>query len=223
MYDAASTILQQKLSQVEGVGQVFVGGSSLPAVRVDLNPTALNKYGISLEDVRGVLTSTNVNRPKGQLADETRTWEIQTNDQLRTAEQYRPLIVTYRAGAAVRLPDVANVEDSVEDLRAAGLVNGKPAVMVIVFRQPEANIIETVDRVRNLLPQLEAAMPGGVKLSVVQDRTPPIRGSLRDVERDPRHLGRARDFGGLQLSAEMSAPPSSPAWPLRSLSSAPSA
>ena len=182
MYDAASTILQQKLSQVEGVGQVFVGGSSLPAVRVDLNPTALNKYGISLEDVRGVLTSTNVNRPKGQLADETRTWEIQTNDQLRTAEQYRPLIVAYRAGAAVRLPDVANVQDSVEDLRAAGLVNGKPAVMVIVFRQPEANIIETVDRVRSLLPQLEAAMPGGVKLSIVMDRTPPIRGSLRDVE-----------------------------------------
>ena len=182
MYDAASTILQQKLSQVEGVGQVFVGGSSLPAVRVDLNPTALNKYGISLEDVRGVLTSTNINRPKGQLADETRTWEIQTNDQLHTAEQYRPLIVAYRAGAAVRLPDVANVQDSVEDLRTAGLVNGKPAVMVVVFRQPDANIIETVDRVRSLLPQLEAAMPGGVKLSVVLDRTPPIRGSLRDVE-----------------------------------------
>jgi hydrophobe/amphiphile efflux-1 (HAE1) family protein len=182
MYDAASTILQQKLSQVEGVGQVFVGGSSLPAVRVDLNPTALNKYGISLEDVRGVLTSTNINRPKGQLGDEMRTWEIQTNDQLHVAEQYRPVIVAYRAGAPVRLPDVANVEDSVEDLRVAGLINGSPTVIVIVFRQPAANIIDTVDRVRSLLPQLEAAMPGGVKLSVVQDRTPPIRGSLRDVE-----------------------------------------
>jgi len=182
MYDAASTILQQKLSQVEGVGQVFVGGSSLPAVRVDLNPTALNKYGISLENMRGVLTSTNINRPKGQLADEMRTWEIQTNDQLHTAEQYRPLIVAYRAGAPVRLPDVANVEDSVEDLRVAGLVNGSPAVMVVVFRQPDANIIDTVDRVRSLLPQLEAAMPGGVKLTIVQDRTPPIRGSLHDVE-----------------------------------------
>ncbi len=183
MYDAATTILQQKLSQVEGVGQVFVGGSSLPAVRVDLNPTALNKYGISLEAVRGVLTSTNVNRPKGQLADERRTWEIQTNDQLHTAEQYRPLVLTYRAGAAVRLSDVATVKDSVEDLRVAGLVDGKPAVMVVVYRQPEANIIETVDLVRNMLPQLEATMPGGVKLSIAQDRTPPIRGSLRDVGR----------------------------------------
>ena len=123
-----------------------------------------------------------MNRPKGQLADGTRTWEIETNDQLHSAEQYRPLIVAYRSGAAVRLPDVANVEDSVEDLRAAGLVNGRPAVMVVIFRQPEANIIGTVDRVRSLLPQLEAAMPGGVKLSVVVDRTPPIRGSLRDVE-----------------------------------------
>ena len=183
MYDAATTILQQKLSQVEGVGQVFVGGSSLPAVRVDLNPTALNKYGISLEAVRGVLTSTNINRPKGQLGDERRTWEVQTNDQLYTAEQYRPVVVAYRAGAAVRLSDVATVKDSVEDLRAAGLVDGKPAVMVVVYRQPEANIIETVDLVRSMLPQLEATLPGGVKLSVVQDRTPPIRGSLRDVER----------------------------------------
>jgi multidrug efflux pump len=182
MYDAASTLLQQKLSQVKGVGQVFVGGASLPAVRVDLNPTALNKYGISLEAVRGVLARTNVNRPKGQLADGTRTWEIQANDQLRGAREYRDLIVSYRSGAAVRLLDVATVEDSVEDLRATGLLNGKPAVSVIIFRQPEANIIETVDRVRSLLPHLEAVMPGGVKLSVVQDRTPPIRGSLRDVE-----------------------------------------
>ena len=183
MYDAATTILQQKLSQVEGVGQVFVGGSSLPAVRVDLNPTALNKYGISLEAVRRVLTGTNINRPKGQLADEKRTWEVQTNDQLYTAEQYQPLVVAYKAGAAVRLSDIATVKDSVEDLRAAGLVDGKPAVMVVVYRQPEANIIETVDLVRSMLPQLEATMRGGVKLSVVQDRTPPIRGSLRDVER----------------------------------------
>ena len=182
MYDAASTILQQKLSQVEGVGQVFVGGSSLPAVRVDVNPMALSKYGVSLEDVRGVLANTNINRPKGQLTNDKRTWEIQTNDQLRTAEQYRPLIVTFRAGAAVRLPDIANVQDSVEDLRTAGLVNGRPAVMVIIFRQPAANIIGTVDRVRSLLPQLEAAMPGGVEVSIVLDRTPPIRGSLRDVE-----------------------------------------
>ena len=174
MYDAASTILQQKLSQVEGVGQVFVGGSSLPAVRVDVNPMALSKYGISLEDVRSVLAHTNINRPKGQLADKKRTWKIQTNDQLHAAEQYQPLIVTYKAGAAVRLPDVANVENSVEDIRAAGLVNGRPAVMVVIFRQPAANIIDTVDRVSSLLPQLEAAMPGGVKLWIVQVRTPEI-------------------------------------------------
>ena len=182
MYDAASSILQQKLSQVKGVGQVFVGGSSLPAVRVDLNPLALSKYGISLEAVRSVLASTNVNRPKGQLAFADRTWEIRTNDQLNKADQYLPLVIAYRSGAAVRLSDVANVEDSVEDLRAAGFVNGKPAVMVIVFRQPGANIIETVDNVRGLLPQLEAALPGAVTLSLVLDRSPSIRGSLHDVE-----------------------------------------
>jgi multidrug efflux pump len=183
LYDAASSIMQQKLSQVDGVGQVFVGGSSLPAVRVDLNPNTLNKYGISLQDVRNLLSQTNVNRPKGQIANERKAWEIQTNDQLHTASQYLPLIIHYRAGAAVRIPDVGKVEDSVEDLRAAGMVNGKPAVMAIIFRQPGANIIETVDRVRNLLPQLEAAMPGGVEFNIVSDRSPPIRGSLRDVER----------------------------------------
>jgi multidrug efflux pump len=182
MFDAASSIMQQKLSQVEGVGQVIVGGSSLPAVRVELNPTALNKYGISLEDIRGVLSNTNVNRPKGQLSNGEHAWEIQTNDQLRKADQYEPVIVSYRSGGAVRLFDVAKVADSVEDVRATGLVNGKPAVMVIIFRQPGANIIETVDRVRALIPQLEAAMPGAVKATVIQDRTPPIRGSLKDVE-----------------------------------------
>ncbi len=182
MYDAASSILQQKLSQVGGVGQVFVGGSSLPAVRVDLNPAALSKYGISLENVRGVLTSTNVSRPKGQLSRKDTSWEIQTNDQLPKAEDYRQIIVSYRSGAAVRLESVADVQDSVEDLRAAGFVNGRPAVMVIVFRQPGANIIETVDRVRALLPQLEASLPGGINVRIVLDRSPSIRGSLRDVE-----------------------------------------
>ena len=182
LYDAASSIMQQKLSQVKGVGQIYVGGASLPAVRVELNPMALNKYGVSLEDVRAVLVNTTMNRPKGQLANEKKTWEIETNDQLRFADQYRSLIVAYRGGAAVRLLDVANVQDSVEDLRATGLVNGSPAVMVVVNRQPDANIIDTVDRVISLLPQLEAAMPGGIKLSIIQDRTPPIRGSLHDVE-----------------------------------------
>ncbi len=182
MYDTASSILQQKLSQVKGVGQVFVGGSSLPAVRVELLPMAISKYGISLEDVRGVLAATNVNRPKGQLTRGDKTWEVRTNDQLRTADQYLPLVVTYRSGAAVRLGDVAGVQNSVEDLRASGFVNGKPAVMVIIFRQPGANIIETVDNIRSLLPHLETALPGSVKLSVVVDRTPPIRGSLQHVE-----------------------------------------
>ena len=182
MFDAASSIMQQKLSQVEGVGQVIVGGSSLPAVRVELNPTALNKYGISLENVRSVLSTTNVNRPKGQIWDNGHLWEIQTNDQLRTAAQYEPVVVSYRSGATVKLLDIAKVTDSVEDVRATGLVNGKPAVMIIIFRQPGANILETVDRVRAALPQLEATMSGGVKTTVVLDRTPPIRGSLRDVE-----------------------------------------
>jgi multidrug efflux pump len=182
MYDAAASVLQQKLSQIEGVGQVMVGGSSLPAVRVDLNPTVLNHYGIGLEQVRAVLGNANANRPKGQLADATTTWEVSTTDQLRKAEQYAPLIVDYRRGAAVRLSDVAEVQDSVEDVRSWGLANGKPAVVVVIFRQPGANIIETVDRVRALLPELQASIPQGIQLSVVIDRTPTIRASVADVE-----------------------------------------
>ena len=182
MYDAAASILQQKLSQVEGVGQVFVGGSSLPGVRVDLNPTVLNNYGIGLDDVRAVLSGANANRPKGQLADATTAWEISTTDQLLKAEQYRPLIVAYRRGAAVRLSDVADVQDAVEDLRSWGLANGKPAVVIVIFRQPGANIIETVDRVRALLPQLQASIPRAIDVSVVIDRTPTIRASIHDVE-----------------------------------------
>jgi multidrug efflux pump len=182
MYDAASTILQQKLSQVDGVGQVFVGGGALPAVRVELNPTALSHYGISLEDVRGALQATNANRPKGQLADAATAWEIETNDQLRKAAEYDQVVVAYRNGAAVRLPDVGEVRDSVEDVRTLGLVDAKPAIMVIVFRQPGANIIETVDNVIRLMPRLEAQLPQGTKFTVVMDRTPPIRASLHDVE-----------------------------------------
>jgi len=183
MYDVASSILQQKLSQIDGVGQVYVGGGSLPAVRVDLNPTALNKYGIGLGDVRQMLSRTNVNRPKGQLSDGSRTWEIRTNDQLHSVEDYLPLIVSYRDGRAVRLSDVATVEHSVEDLRTMGVANGTPAVLLIINRQPGANIIETVERVRAILPQLEASIPGSMTLSVVVDRTPVIRASLHDVER----------------------------------------
>ena len=183
MYDVASSILQQKLSQIEGVGQVYVGGGSLPAIRVDVNPTALNKYGIGLGDVRQMLSRTNVNRPKGQLSDGARTWEIRTNDQLQSVEDYLPLIVSYRDGRAVRLSDIATVEHSVEDLRTMGVANGTPAVLIIIYRQAGANIIETVDRVRALLPQLEASIPGTMTLSVMGDRTPVIRASLHDVER----------------------------------------
>jgi len=183
MYDVASSILQQKLSQIDGVGQVYVGGGSLPAVRVDLNPTALNKYGIGLGDVRQLLSSTNVNRPKGQLSDGTRTWEVRTNDQLHAVEDYLPLIVSYRSGRAVRLSDVATVDHSVEDLRTIGLANGIPAVLIIINRQPGANIIETVDRINAMMPQLQASVPGSMTLSVVVDRTPVIRASLHDVER----------------------------------------
>src|ERR1700690_3906902 len=182
MYDVASTILQQKLSQVEGIGQVVVGGSSLPAVRVELNPDALNKYGIGLQDVRSAISTTNVQRPKGQVEDSSRTFEIKTNDQLYKAEEYKPLIVTYRNGAPVRLSDVASVEDWVEDVRNAGLVNGKPAVPLILFRQPGANIIDTVDRVSNMLPQLSASIPRAMKMSIVMDRTTTIRSSLAHVE-----------------------------------------
>ncbi len=182
MYDSASTILQQKLSQMDGIGQVQVGGSSLPAVRVELNPAALNKYGIGLEDVRKRLSSANANRAKGHLTDGDKTWEISANDQLKKADEYRDLVVAYRNGAAVRLSDVADVQNSVEDLRNAGLTNGKPAVLVIIYRQAAANIIETVDRVRAIVPQLQASIPAEVNLAVVLDRTTTIRASLRDVE-----------------------------------------
>jgi len=183
LYDTAATVLQQKMAQLGGVGQVFVGGGSLPAVRVELNPAAVSRYGLSLEDVRGVLANTNVNRPKGQVSAGDRAWEVQTNDQLAPkASAYEPLVLSYRSGAAVRLADVAKVTESVEDVRAAGYVNGKPAVLLVIFRQPGANIIETVQNVRDLLPRMESSLPGGMKLNPVVDRSPPIRGSLHDVE-----------------------------------------
>ncbi len=183
LYDLASTIVQQKLSQVQGVGQVTVGGSSLPAVRVELNPTALNKYGLDLEDVRNMLSSQNANRPKGNMADDTTTSNVTTNDQLLKADAYKPLIVSYQNGAAIKLSDVANVQDSVEDLRATGMTNGKPSVLLVISREPGANIIATVDRVREALPQLKAAIPAAIDLTVVLDQTSTIRASVRDVER----------------------------------------
>ena len=183
LYDAGSTILQQKLSQIQGVGQVIVGGSSLPAVRVDVNPTQLNATGLGLEDVRNVLSQQNANQAKGQLSNETTTSDLATNDQLLKAEYYRPLIVGYSNGAAIRLSDIANVQDSVENLRSAGLANGKPCALVIVFRQPGANIIDTVDGVRAALPQLKASIPSAIDLTVVMDQTTTIRASVREVER----------------------------------------
>ncbi len=183
MYDAASSIMAQKLAQVKGVGQVIVGGSSLPAVRVELNPTALNKYGIGLEQVRTALSSSNANIPKGRLSDSQRTWEVGANDQLFKAVDYMPLIVAYQNGAAVRVSDVGQVEDSVEDIRTAGYANGKPSILVLIFRQPGANIIDTVDRIRAQLPQLEAEIPQAINVKVAMDQTVTIRASVREVEK----------------------------------------
>ncbi len=182
MYDVAATILQQRLSQIQGVGQVSVGGGSPPAVRVDVNPTILNHYSLGLEDVRAVLGSANANRPKGQIADESHTWSISATDQLLTAREYEPLFVTYRNGAPIRLKDVASVTDSVEDIRAFGLSDGMPSITLIVFRQPGANIIATVDRIKELLPQLQAQIPAEMNLRAVMDRTGTIRASLREVQ-----------------------------------------
>ncbi len=183
LYDAASTIMQQRLSQIQGVGQVSVGGSSLPGVRVDVNPTQLNSYGLGLQDVASMLKSQNANSPKGQIIDGNTTADIVTNDQLLKAVDYMPLVVGYHNGAAVKLSDVANVQDSTENIRAAGFVNGKPSVLIIINRQPGANIIETVDRVRDALPSLKASIPAAIDTQIVLDRTQTIRASVHDVER----------------------------------------
>ena len=183
MYDYASSILAQKLSQVSGVGQAFAGGGALPGVRVELNPNLLNKYGIGLEQVRGVLSNANANVPKGHFSDGFRMWEVGANDQLLHASEYSPLSVAYRQGSPVRLSDVAEVVDAPETLRASGYTNGKPCVLVIIFRQPGANIIDTVDRVRAMLPQLKADIPPSINMRVVMDQTLTIRASVHDTER----------------------------------------
>ncbi len=182
MYDAASTIMAQKLSQIKGVGQVFTYGSSLPSVRIELNPMTLNKYKISLETVRSVLNTANANVPKGHFDDGIEMWEVGSSDQIFKAKDYRPLIVAYRNGSAVRLSDIGEVVDSVEDLRNAGYANGRPSVVVTVNRQPGANIIDTVDHIREALPQLKAAIPQTIDLNVTQDQTVTIRASVHDVE-----------------------------------------
>jgi multidrug efflux pump len=182
MYDAADSVLSQKLAQVSGVGQAFVGGAARPAVRAEVNPNLLNKLGLGLDAVRTALGSANANRPKGEVANAINSWAITDNDQIKVADKYRPLIVAYQNGAPVRLGDVSQVDDSVEDARVVGLSQGKPAVLIIVFRQPGANIIQTVDNVRALLPQLSASISPAIHLDVVMDRTTTIRASVRDIE-----------------------------------------
>jgi multidrug efflux pump len=182
IYDAADSILAQKLSQVSGVGQVFVGGGARPAVRAELNPTLLNKLGVGLDQVRIALGSANANRPKGMVSDAVNAWSITDNDQIFQADQYKNIIVASTPNGTVRLGDVADVQDSVEDIRTMGLANGKPAVLIIIFRQPGANIIETVDRVREALPQLQASISPAIGMDIVLDRTATIRASVRDIE-----------------------------------------
>src|SRR5262245_35117733 len=182
IYEAVSNIVQQKVAQVDGVGDVEIGGGSLPAVRVDINMLALNNYGVPLEDVRAAIQASNGHRPKGAIEDSARRLQIYTNTPGRRAADYRDLVVAWRNGAAVRLRDIATVTDGPEDVRTLGLFNGSPAVIVLVTMQPGANVIETVDGVRALLPELEAQLPHDIRVQVASDRTTSIRASLREVE-----------------------------------------
>ncbi|AXU94457.1 multidrug efflux RND transporter permease subunit MdtC [Erwinia persicina] len=182
LYDYASTQLAQKLSQIEGVGDVSIGGSSLPAVRVALNPQALFNQGVSLDAVRTAIASANVRKPQGAIEDRHQRWWLKTNDELKTAAEYQPLIVHYHNGAAVRLQDVASVTDSVQDVRNAGMSNARPAILLLIRKAPEANIIDTVDRIRGELPELSNIIPASIHLEVAQDRSPTIRASLHEVE-----------------------------------------
>jgi multidrug efflux pump len=184
LYDAASTILQQALSQVEGVGQVSVGGSSLPAVRVEVNPVQLNNCGLGLTNIQAVLQGANANLAKGQIFDGHMTADITANDQLLKAADYKSLIVGYNNGSAIKLSDVAQVVDSVQNLRAGGYSDGKPSVVLIIFKQPQANVIDTVDRIHAMLPSLQASVPAAIKLTIMLDRTTTIRSSVHDVERN---------------------------------------
>ena len=183
LYDAASTILSQKISQVQGTGQVTVGGSALPAIRIQLNPVALAKYGIGFDEVRSTIAASNINRPKGTIENTTQQLPIYANDQAKTASEYLPLIVTYKNGAAIHLSDIGQALDSVEDLRSAGLKDNQPAILLIINKQAGANIIETVDKIKSLFPQLQASIPSACKLSMVLDRSITIRASLHEVER----------------------------------------
>ena len=182
IYNAADSILAQKLAQVEGVGQVFVGGGAKPAVRAEVNPMLLNKLGVGLDSVRTALNQANANTPKGEFSDPVNAWSIHDTDQIFQSDQYRKLIVAYKNGAPVRLADVADVQDSVEDIHNVGLANGKPAVLIIISRQPGANIIATADRVYAALPQLKASISPAIDVSPVMDRTITVRASVHDIE-----------------------------------------
>ncbi|HDH0766324.1 TPA: multidrug efflux RND transporter permease subunit MdtC [Klebsiella pneumoniae] len=182
LYDFASTQLAQTIAQIDGVGDVDVGGSSLPAVRVDLNPQALFNQGVSLDAVRTAISDANVRKPQGALEDSAHRWQVQTNDELKTAADYQPLIVHYQNGAAVRLGDVATVSDSVQDVRNAGMTNAKPAILLMIRKLPEANIIQTVDSIRARLPELQQTIPAAIDLQIAQDSSPTIRASLEEVE-----------------------------------------
>jgi multidrug efflux pump len=183
MYDEASTVIQQKLSQIQGVGQVNVGGGALPSVRVDVNPTQLANNGLSMANVQSVLSLQNADLPKGQFTDGNVTADILANDQISHAAEYKPLVIGYHNGAAVRLSDVAQVTDSVQNIRTGGYLNGKRAVTLIIFRQPGANIIATVERLRAQMPSIKASIPDGIDVTIVLDRTTTIRASVDDVER----------------------------------------
>ncbi|KFE46300.1 multidrug efflux pump [Pseudomonas congelans] len=182
LYDLASTILSQSLSQVSGVGEVQIGGSSLPAVRIELEPQMLSQYGVSLDDVRTAITSTNVRRPKGFVEDDQHNWQVQANDQLETAEDYAPLIIRYKDGATLRLKDVAKVSDAVEDRYNSGFYNNDRAVLLVVNRQAGANIIETVAQIKAQLPALRAVLPASVSLNIAMDRSPVIKATLHEAE-----------------------------------------
>jgi multidrug efflux pump len=183
LYDEASTIVQQKLSQIQGVGQVTTGGGALPSVRVDVNPTQLNNYGFTLASIQSLLSVQNAHQARGQLSNGMVTADIITNDQIQLADNYKPLVVGYKNGAAVRLSDVATVTDSVQNIRSAGYLNGKPAIPIIIFRQPGANIIQTVENIRRELPSIKASIPTDIQTTIVLDRTTTIRASVKDVER----------------------------------------
>ncbi|WP_205903118.1 efflux RND transporter permease subunit, partial [Pseudomonas viridiflava] len=182
LYDLASTILSQSLSQVTGVGEVQIGGSSLPAVRIELEPQLLSQYGISLDEVRTAITGSNVRRPKGSVENDQHNWQVQANDQLETAKDYAPLIIRYQDGATLRLKDVAKVSDAVENRYNSGFFNDDRAVLLVINRQAGANIIETVAQIKAQLPALQAVLPASVKLDIAMDRSPVITATLHEAE-----------------------------------------